>query len=386
MFGGTSRPVSGAGTRTGVGAGVGVGLALGSGAAVGSAVSVGAGVELGGGALVWARDDARGVAVGLPSVVAARAITSADAVTAPMTPRAVFRFNVVASPIVGEPCHRPDPDDPGPGQGLAQDTGGRLGGHRTVSGSQWVSRFRRGHDRLGVMTDRPTSDDLTEGAPTPTPKPKLKVTRARTTVAGKSAIAPKASITAPAVPAVAADPVVAPAATEPAPAASPLALALTGGDIPEVLDVTDGGLDVVRAVRVNVTRGGIDQVEAKQVDVRQGGISRVQATDVAVSMGGIAIARADRMSAEMSGVGVALAGDARISQSFVRALFAREVKIDQGAVWNLAAGKVRFERPSIVGVVIAGRVEGNVKPLLDWRGALALAGVLGLVVAIVRRR
>ena len=196
------------------------------------------------------------------------------------------------------------------------------------------------------MDERPTIDDSTGKTGMPTPKPK--VTRARTTAAGKP---------------------------------TPTARQSTGPEAPPTAPDA-----VARPMGVNVTRGGIKHVDATHVDVRQGGISRVEATDVAVSMGGIAIARAERVSAEMSGVGIALAGDARVSQSFVRALFARDVRIDQGAVWNLAAGRVTFERSSIAGVIIAGRVDGNVKPLLDWRGALALAGVVGLVVAIVRRR
>jgi hypothetical protein len=215
------------------------------------------------------------------------------------------------------------------------------------------------------------------------------VTRARTTVAGKPAKKAKSPIPAASAPALPVRPT--PTAStlppgESAPAAVSVGLAPANGEIPEVIDITEGGLDVVRAVRVNVTQGGINQVDATHVDVRQGGISRVQATDVAVSMGGIAIARADRVSAEMSGLGIAVAGEARVSQSFVRALFAREARVDQSAVWNLMAGKVTFERPSVAGVVIAGRVDGSVRPLLDWRGALALAGIVGLVMAIARRR
>ena len=265
-----------------------------------------------------------------------------------------------------------------------------------------LSRFCGGHDRLWAMSDRTPSDGPTESDPAATPKPKPKVTRARATVAGKppkTSKAPIAPIPDGSVAAAPAD--AAPLAVAPAAVASSPARAATNDDIPEVIDITDGGLDVARAVRVNVTQGGINQVEATHVDVRQGGInkvaathvnvrqggiSRVHATDVAVSMGGIAIARADRVSAEMGGIGIALAGDARVSQSFVRALLARDVRIDQGAVWNLMAGRVTFDRPSFAGVVIAGRVDGTVKPLLDWRGALALAGVVGLVLAIVRRR
>ncbi len=114
------------------------------------------------------------------------------------------------------------------------------------------------------------------------------------------------------------------------------------------------------------------------MDVRQGGISRVEAQDVAVSMGGIAIARADRVSAEMSGVAIAIAGEARVRQSFVRALITRDATIEQGAAWNVLANHVTFGRSGFAGVVIARNVDGNVRTLVDWRGALAIAGILSL--------
>ena len=36
--------------------------------------------------------------------------------------------------------------------------------------------------------------------------------------------------------------------------------------------------------------------------------------------------------------------------------------------------------------MIARRVEGDVKPILDWRGALAAGAVVGLLLGILRRR
>ena len=150
------------------------------------------------------------------------------------------------------------------------------------------------------------------------------------------------------------------------------------------LEAPDVDVDVL-----NIQNGGINVARANRVDVRQGGISRVEAQDVAVNMGGIAIARADRVSAEMSAVAIALAGEARVSQSFVRALFTRDARLEQTAVWSLLANRVTFQRSSFAGVVIARRVEGNVKTLVDWKGALAVASVVGAVsavMAVVRRR
>jgi hypothetical protein len=55
----------------------------------------------------------------------------------------------------------------------------------------------------------------------------------------------------------------------------------------------------------------------------------------------------------------------------------------------MLANHVTFDRQSFAGVVIARRVDGNVRTLVDWRGALALAGVAGVVsvlMAALRRR
>jgi hypothetical protein len=91
----------------------------------------------------------------------------------------------------------------------------------------------------------------------------------------------------------------------------------------------------------------------------------------------------------MSGVALSLAGEARVRQSYVRDMLARDVHMEQTAVGNVLANHVTFDRQSFAGVVIARSVEGNVRTLLDWKGALAVAGVLGAVsaaLAIVRRR
>jgi hypothetical protein len=60
--------------------------------------------------------------------------------------------------------------------------------------------------------------------------------------------------------------------------------------------------------------------------------------------------------------------------------------MDQSAVAAMVAPDATFERRTAVGVLIAGRVNGTVRPLLDWRGALAFGAALGLVVGLLRRR
>jgi hypothetical protein len=52
----------------------------------------------------------------------------------------------------------------------------------------------------------------------------------------------------------------------------------------------------------------------------------------------------------------------------------------------MVAQHVTFSRPSAALVLIAQRVSGDVRVLLDWRGALAFGAAFGLLVGLLRRR
>ena len=92
------------------------------------------------------------------------------------------------------------------------------------------------------------------------------------------------------------------------------------------------------------------------------------------------------MSVELGGLGVGLANELRLTQGAARTLVAREAHVDQGLIGTVIAGRARFERNAGVMVLIAGRVEGNVKTLLDWRGAIAFGAAMGVAVGLLRRR
>lgn len=136
---------------------------------------------------------------------------------------------------------------------------------------------------------------------------------------------------------------------------------------------------------VLVSQGGIGFATATTVDVRQGGIGRVEAKDVAVSMGGIGIARGERVSVEMGGVGAVFADEARVSQGLANAVVAREAHVEQSLVQTVLAERVVFLRPSGVFLLVARRVEGNVRTLFDWRGAIAFGATFAVIASLLRR-
>lgn len=158
-----------------------------------------------------------------------------------------------------------------------------------------------------------------------------------------------------------------------------------GTDAPMLESGQDAADEVVADV-VSIAQGGVQSAHARHVDVTQGGIWHAEASDVAVSMGGIGVARGDTVSVEMGAAGIALARDVRISQAFAREVIAREVEVEQAAIGTLVTARARFARRGLVGILIARDVEGDVRALLDWRGALALGAALGVVIGLLRRR
>ena len=162
---------------------------------------------------------------------------------------------------------------------------------------------------------------------------------------------------------------------EPEPEPEPLAEPLAESPTPETPELA-------AASTIRVERGGIDSATAESVEVRMGGIGALQAEDVRVQWGGVGAARAERIGVEFGSVGAALAGELHVTQGFAGSVVAREATVGQGVVRTLIAQRVTVTRPTGVLVMIAARVEGEVRPVLDWRGALVAGFVIGSISAV----
>lgn len=220
------------------------------------------------------------------------------------------------------------------------------------------------------MTDHP--DVPGEPAPGPAAEPRPKVTRARATTV-QAAPAGKKRTRPPAIP-------------EPESTTAPEHPAEAPADVIRDLVINQGGLDTATAERIEVHRGGIREARGTAIDVAQGGIAHAVATDIAVSRGGIALARGERVSIEMGGAAFVLAREARVSQGGVRTVLAGEVHVTQGGIGSVVANHVTVHQPSAVGIILARHVHGEVRALLDWRGAIAFGAVVGLLMGVLRRR
>ena len=156
----------------------------------------------------------------------------------------------------------------------------------------------------------------------------------------------------------------------------------------------------MRADRVEIRQGGADHVEADHVSVIQGGITSVDARDgrrpdgrhrVRPRRRRLGQARWRRAGPRRPpdgrawlASGAAFAREANLHQAYARSVLAQDVRIDQGLVGTVLTGRATFDRPSAVLMLIAGRVDGPVKALLDWRGALAFGAAFGLAWGLVR--
>jgi hypothetical protein len=198
------------------------------------------------------------------------------------------------------------------------------------------------------------------------PGSSAKVARPRTKASGGGA-APKSGL--------------AKAVANPGPKGEAVSGTLVTGSSPRAVPAADGP-----AGSVSLDSSGAAVVNARTVDVSRGGIGRVQAVDVAVTQGGVGLARAERVSVEMGGIGLAIGGDVRVTQGGVSTILARDVTIEQAGVRTIVANNVKVERTTGVLVMIARHVEGDVRTILDWRGAIAFGAAFGVVVSFFRRR
>jgi hypothetical protein len=120
---------------------------------------------------------------------------------------------------------------------------------------------------------------------------------------------------------------------------------------------TPGMAGDVRAETVTISQGGANSVEAENVSITQGGAAQVRAGQLSVSQGGVALARTENLT-----VG------------------------ESSSAFAVVADSATIEEGGNVFMLIARSVGGDVRPVLDWRAALAFGAGLAVVARLLRRR
>ena len=122
------------------------------------------------------------------------------------------------------------------------------------------------------------------------------------------------------------------------------------------VEITNGGARDIDATTVNITQGGARDIEATTVTINQGGAARVSAEQVTVSQGGVGLVRAESLTLQ-----------------------------DGGNAFAVVTDKAHFDAETSVFLLISGSTSGEVKPVLDWRAALAIGAGFALVASALRR-
>jgi hypothetical protein len=227
--------------------------------------------------------------------------------------------------------------------------------------------------------------------PTPKPSPARRTTRATGAAAKPTAAKPAAARPAAAKPAAkraapktTAGAAVMAAAGPAAKAVSPAASSSPHGNGRGGDDAVPGSVAILARDRRAIVA---DTLEAPSADfaITRAALGSLEARDVEISQAAVGAARAERVSVQMGALGFALTGDLTMSQSGARTLLAREAHLEQSVAQTVIAEQVHMERGSNALIVIARRVDGEVRALLDWRGAVAFGVAVGIVLSIFRR-
>ena len=113
----------------------------------------------------------------------------------------------------------------------------------------------------------------------------------------------------------------------------------------------------VRAERVDLRQGGATRIDATTVSLTQGGASRINARDVSIKMGGAVLVRTDALRLE-----------------------------DGAAAVAVVAGRAQVAPGARILVLISRQTSTEVRPVIDWRTALAAVGGYLLFRRILGRR
>jgi hypothetical protein len=123
--------------------------------------------------------------------------------------------------------------------------------------------------------------------------------------------------------------------------------------------------------------------DAENVELRLSAVGMVDAGDVSFTQGALGAARADSVTVDRAVVGAALADNVSVSRGYARSILARQVQLDRAAARIVIAADVKAERSAVM-FLVARRVTGDVRVLLDWRGAVAFGAIAGLVMGLLR--
>jgi hypothetical protein len=130
-----------------------------------------------------------------------------------------------------------------------------------------------------------------------------------------------------------------------------------------------------------------EAVEPEDVEIMSvsgGAIGTARAEAIDVSQGAVGAVRADAVDIDTAAVGLAIAREVSVDAAIVGQVLAREARADRVIAQGIVAQRVEISGGALTLFLVAQRVEGSVRTLFDWRGALAFGAAFGVVAALLR--
>jgi hypothetical protein len=131
-------------------------------------------------------------------------------------------------------------------------------------------------------------------------------------------------------------------------------------------------------------QAAIDHLEAETLSLEQSTVQSVQAETVVAHLSPIGRAQTEHVDAQASAIGMAQSQDIHLRGGILGMGQAAQATISRSVAGVVQANQAQLDDGAIIGVLLAGRVDGNVRPILDLRGVLVLGLVIGLVLKLAR--
>jgi hypothetical protein len=134
----------------------------------------------------------------------------------------------------------------------------------------------------------------------------------------------------------------------------------------------------------NHSTNGTDDEDVEIMSMSGGAIGTARADAIDVSQGAVGAVRADAVDIDTAAVGIAIAREASVDAAIVGPLIAREAHVDRVIAQGILAQQVEVTGGALTVFLVAQRVEGSVRTVFDWRGAIAFGAAFGIVAALLR--
>lgn len=148
-------------------------------------------------------------------------------------------------------------------------------------------------------------------------------------------------------------------------------------------DLEGESLDFVEAEFANIRQSTIRAVEGGHVELQQVGALSIDGERVEATQSASAILRGNTVNLNQSISLLTVGGNNELSASFSPLMLSRDnANVSRSAVGVIGGRDIKVENSSTI-MMIAGKIEGEVTTLLDWRSALALGAIAGGVIGLI---